>query len=103
MRRELTRCRQKLFEARAPRTRPLRDDKVLVSWNALMISAMAEAGVVLQEPRYLAGAQRCADFILTALRTDDAGLLHVWRAGNAEIGAFLDDYAYLASALLVFR
>jgi uncharacterized protein len=100
VRRELASSRRKLLDARSPRIRPLRDDKVLVSWNALMIAAMAESGVVLQEPRYLAAAQRCAEFLLSQLRTGDGGLLHVWRAGHAEIGAFLDDYAYLASALL---
>ena len=97
---KLADSRLKLLAARSLRVRPLRDDKILVSWNALMITAMSEAGVVLGEPRYLMAAQRCADFLIEHLRDADGNWLHVWRNGQAEIGAFLDDYSYLAVAMI---
>lgn len=89
-----------LLRARQKRTRPGRDDKVLVSWNALMIYSMADAGVCLKEKRYLVAAQKAADFIFDQIRDNDGRLLHVWRDGKAEIGAFLDDYSYLSFALI---
>ena len=62
--------------------RPGRDDKVLVSWNGLMIDAMARAGAALGEPRYRAAAAAAADFLLTQLRDEQGRLLHCWRAGQ---------------------
>jgi uncharacterized protein len=62
------RIRARLLEARAGRTRPGLDDKRLTSWNALMIAALADAGSVLDEPRYLDAAEQCAEFILRELR-----------------------------------
>jgi uncharacterized protein YyaL (SSP411 family) len=96
----LAELRGRLLAARAVRVRPLRDDKVLVSWNALMIAALAEAGAVMNESLYLESAGRAADFLLAELRDADYPLLHVWRGGRGEIPAFLDDYAYLAAALI---
>ncbi|MFN9916514.1 MAG: thioredoxin domain-containing protein, partial [Pirellulaceae bacterium] len=60
----LAELRGRLLAARAARVRPLRDDKVLVSWNALMIAALAEAGAVMNESVYLEAAGRAADFLL---------------------------------------
>ncbi len=97
---QLHNSRMLLLRAREKRVRPGRDDKVLVSWNALMISAMADAGVALKEERYLVAAQRAADFLWNHLQDPNERLLHVWRAGQAEIGAFLDDYSFFAAALL---
>jgi uncharacterized protein YyaL (SSP411 family) len=96
----LAELRGRLLAARAARVRPLRDDKVLVSWNALMIAALAEAGAVMNESVYLEAAGRAADFLLEELRDAACPLLHVWRGGRGEIPAFLDDYAYLAAALI---
>src|SRR5690606_24335324 len=93
--RELAEDRAKLLEVRDQRIRPGKDDKILVSWNALMIDALARAGGVLAEPRYLAAAQRAADFILTTMRRDDGRLLHTYRNGEARLDAYLDDYVYL--------
>src|SRR5690606_3533925 len=82
------------------RVHPHKDDKVIVAWNGLMIEALAAAGSVLGEPRYLEAAQRAADFLLSDLRRDDGRLLHTWRQGNARLDAFLDDYSYLSGGLV---
>ncbi len=97
---ELAESRQMLFEAREQRVHPGKDDKVLVSWNGLMIDAMATAAGVLDEPRYAEAACRAADFLLTHLRREDGRLLHTWRHGEAKLDAYLDDYAALVQALV---
>ncbi len=97
---ELAADRAKLLAVRAGRARPGRDDKVLVSWNGLMIDAMARAGAVLNEPRYRTAAAAAADFLLAQLRDDQGRLLHCWRAGQARHNAFLDDHASLCNALV---
>ncbi|NNE43641.1 MAG: thioredoxin domain-containing protein [Gemmatimonadetes bacterium] len=98
--RRLAAAREKLFKHRAGRTYPGLDDKVLVAWNGLMIGSFAYAGRVLDEPRYVAAAEKAADFILANMRRDDGRLLRTHRAGESKIPAFLEDYAFLASALL---
>jgi len=100
LRAELAESRKKLWEAREKRIRPGLDDKVLVSWNALMIDSLARAAGVLGEPGYLAAAQRAAGFIKTEMRRDDGRLLHSWRQGQARHAAYLDDYGYLINALV---
>lgn len=97
---ELNQSRAELLAARDQRIRPGKDDKILVSWNALMIDAFAQAAGVLQEPRYLAAAQRAARFVLANLRKRDGRLLHSWRNGQAKFDAYLDDYANLTNALV---
>jgi len=89
-----------LLDRRAGRVRPGLDDKRLTSWNALMISALAEAGAVLEEPRYLDAARACADFLLAELRDDRGFLLRTFNAGQARLGAYLEDHAFLLEALL---
>jgi hypothetical protein len=96
---ELSEARADLLEVRRTRIPPGLDDKVLVSWNALMIDALATAAGPLGEPRYLEAAIRAADFILSRLRRPDGRLLHTWRGGQARLDAYLDDYAALAGAL----
>ena len=100
LRSELTAGREKLLAVRNRRVRPGRDDKVLVSWNALMIDTLAQAAGVLGEPRYLEAASRAADFILGTMRRGDGRLLHTWRGGTAKLDAYLDDYAAVAGALV---
>jgi uncharacterized protein YyaL (SSP411 family) len=92
------RCR--LFGARMSRVRPGLDDKRLTSWNALMVSALAEAGAALDRPDYTEAAVRCSTFILDQLRDRDGGLLRTWKDGRARIDAYLEDYAYLLEALI---
>ncbi len=100
LREHLAEDRAKLFAARESRIRPGRDDKVLVAWNGLMIDALSQAANVLDEPRYLQAATASADFILTHMRRPDGRLLHTWRAGQAKLDAFLDDYACLINGLV---
>ncbi len=97
---ELDADRTLLLEVRGRRPRPGRDDKVLVSWNGLMIDAMARAGAVVDEPRYRAAAAAAADFLLAHLRDERGRLLHCWRAGQSRHNAFLDDHASLCNALV---
>ncbi len=97
---EMAESRGKLLAARGARTRPGLDDKVLVSWNGLMIDALAQAASVLDEPRYLEVAMAAAQFILGSLRAADGRLLHSWRSGRARFNAYLDDYACLTGALV---
>jgi hypothetical protein len=92
--------RRTLYEVRSQRVWPGLDDKRLTGWNALMISALAEAGAVLGEPKYLDTATRCAEFLTQELRGGDGQLLRTWKDGQAKIDAFLEDYAFLLDALL---
>jgi len=92
-------ARGKLLARRNERVWPHLDDKVLASWNGLMIGSLAYAGRALSEPRYTQAAQRAADFILDAM-TADGGLLRSYRDGQAKLNAYLDDYAFLAEGLL---
>ncbi len=97
---ELADSRAKLFAAREKRIHPGKDDKVIVAWNGLMIDAMARAGAVLGEQRYVDAAEQAAAFLLGTLRREDGRLLHTWRNGQAKLDAYLDDYANLAHGLL---
>jgi uncharacterized protein YyaL (SSP411 family) len=96
----LAEARRKLFEAREKRIPPGRDDKVLTSWNGLMLAAFAEAARVLDRDNYQEVAKRNADFLLRELRLGDGRLLHTWKAGRAKQNGFLEDYAYLIEGLL---
>jgi uncharacterized protein len=92
-------CRDDLFEIRQERIAPGRDEKVLVSWNGLMITAMAMAARILGEPDYAQAAQNAADFVLTNMRTEGGGLLHVSKDDEARLNAYLDDYACFLDGL----
>ena len=96
----LTRCRAKLFDVRAQRIAPGRDDKVLVGWNGLMIAAMSQAAAILGEPRYAAAASAAADFVLNNMRDSEGRLLHSFKDGQARFNAYLDDYACLIDGLV---
>jgi len=96
---QLSAARKRLFDVRETRPKPHLDDKVLTDWNGLMISAFALGSRVLNEPAYLQTARRAADFITAKLRDPHGRLLHRWRAGDAAIPAFLDDYAFLIQGL----
>ncbi len=91
--------RQRLFDVRERRLRPLLDDKVLTDWNGLMIAALSKAAVAFDEPRYAQQASRAADFFLSTMRTTDGLLLHRYRNDDAGITAHLDDYAFLVWGL----
>lgn len=91
--------RKRLLKARSERVRPALDDKILTSWNGLMISAMAIGYQVSGDERYLNAARSAADFVLSAL-TRGSRLLRRYRDGEAGMPASLDDYAYLIAGLL---
>jgi uncharacterized protein YyaL (SSP411 family) len=92
-------ARAKLFAAREKRVRPGRDEKVLVSWNALAIRGMAHAGRVFRRPEWIASARRALEFI-RAQMWRDGRLVATYKDGRAHLNAYLDDYAFLVAALL---
>ena len=93
-------ARRRLFEVREDRVHPGRDDKVLTSWNGLMLAAFAEAGRALDRDDYRLVAERNADFLLRDLRQENGRLLRTWKAGEAKLNGYLEDYAYLIEGLL---
>jgi uncharacterized protein YyaL (SSP411 family) len=101
-------ARRKLFEAREQRVHPGRDEKVLTSWNDLMLAAFAEAARVLDRDDYRLVAERNADFLLQELRQENGRLLRTWKAcpegtegtGEAKLNGYLEDYSYLIEGLL---
>ncbi len=97
---DLADMRAALLIHRDQRIRPHKDDKVLTSWNGLMIDAMARAGTLLGFPDALQAAEAAARFVLKSLSRADGRLLHTWRHGQAKLDAYLDDYAYLVNALV---
>jgi len=92
--------RARLLAAREQRVRPGLDDKRLTAWNALMISALSDAGAVLERRDYLDAAVRCADFLLTTMRDEQGRLLRTYNRGRAKLDAYLEDHAFLVEALL---
>jgi uncharacterized protein YyaL (SSP411 family) len=97
---DLATARKQLLQARSERKRPLLDDKVLTAWNAMMIRSLAQCGRLLNRPQDTAAAVKAADFLLHNLRDEQGQLLRSWRNGQARHQAYLDDYAFLVSALL---
>ena len=89
----------KLFQEREKRPKPFRDEKILTSWNGLMLSGLAEAIKILPHPSYLEAANRTLDFIFTKMFRG-GHLLHTYKSGTAKILGYLDDYAFLAAGLL---
>jgi uncharacterized protein YyaL (SSP411 family) len=92
-------ARRKLFEARAKRIRPGKDDKVLASWNGLAIAAFAEAGAAFDRPDFIEAAGQAATFVAERMKHGDR-LLHSYRAGKAQISGFAEDYAFVADGLI---
>jgi uncharacterized protein YyaL (SSP411 family) len=108
---ELAEARQKLLAAREQRVHPGRDEKVLTSWNGLMLAAFAEAARALNRDDYRQVAERNADFLLRELCNAEGGstglttgrLWHTWKAGSptvAKINGYLEDYTHLIEGLL---
>jgi uncharacterized protein YyaL (SSP411 family) len=95
----LARARSKLFAARERRVRPGRDEKLLTSWNALMISGMARAAGVFGRPDWIASARRSLEFLRGTLWREGR-LLATFKDGRAHLNAYLDDHAFLLEALL---
>jgi hypothetical protein len=93
------RAKEKLFAAREKRIRPGRDEKILVSWNALAIRGMARAGRALGRPEWIRSARRALEFVRGRMWRDGR-LLATCKDGRAHLNAYLDDYAFLLAAVL---
>jgi uncharacterized protein YyaL (SSP411 family) len=96
----VAKLRAKVLTVRSKRESPLRDDKVVTSWNGLMIKAYAAAGAAFERTDYTDAAVKAAKFLLTELRDKDGRLLRTWRGGKAKLKAYLDDYAFVVAGLL---
>ena len=96
----LNRCKKKLFDAREKRIKPGLDDKILTSWNGLMIRSMGLAYQILGDPRYLEAAETSAKFILKELVQKNGHLLRTHRAGKSHLNACLEDYSYFIAGLI---
>jgi uncharacterized protein YyaL (SSP411 family) len=95
--------REKLLALRNQRQPLLKDDKILTSWNGLMIEGMATTGRVLKRPEYTAAAEKAAQFILDQMRDPEGHLYRSYRGGEARLNAYLDDYAFLVQGLLALH
>ena len=95
-------CLQKLFVERAKRIKPSLDDKIILSWNALALKAIAKASIVLQDDSLKKIAERNFTFIELNFKKsmNSAEMLHTFKNGVARYNAFLDDYAYLIAACI---
>src|SRR5260370_4717101 len=91
--------RERLFKVREKRVRPGRDEKILTSWNGLMLRSFAEAARYLNRPDYLQVAINNATFLLRELRRD-VRLLRTYKDGHAHLNGYLEDYPFLADGLL---
>jgi uncharacterized protein YyaL (SSP411 family) len=97
----ITQGKQKLFAARETRQKPFRDEKIITSWNGLMLSGLAESLKITAKPSFLAAANRTIQLIFTKMFSHGL-LLHTYKDGKAKQLGFLDDYAFLAVGLLDF-
>ncbi|GMU91319.1 MAG: hypothetical protein AMXMBFR4_03770 [Candidatus Hydrogenedentota bacterium] len=97
--RKLAECRAKLLEVRNRRVRPGLDDKILASWNGLIISALARAHQVFGEAKYRHSAERAASFVMNEMQKDGV-LLRTHRGGQSRVPGYLDDYAFLCVAFI---
>ncbi|HKH18820.1 MAG TPA: thioredoxin domain-containing protein [Solirubrobacteraceae bacterium] len=96
----LAEIKQRLREARERRVWPALDDKRLCAWNALMISALADAGAALERADYRDAAVACAEFVWRDMRDSGGRLLRTYNRGRARLNAYLEDHAFLLEALL---
>ncbi|MGD1993280.1 MAG: thioredoxin domain-containing protein [Anaerolineae bacterium] len=96
----LAEARQRMLEARDSRIHPGRDEKVLASWNGLMLAAFAEAARTLRRDDYHQIAQRNAEFVLREMMTAQHRLWHTWKDGQAKVNGYLEDHAYLMEGLI---
>ena len=93
-------ARDRMYAARAQRPAPARDEKILASWNGLMIGAYARAALALGDREYADRAARAAEFVLARMTTKDGRLLRTFERTEAHLDAYLDDYAFLIAGLI---
>ncbi|MBK5240167.1 MAG: thioredoxin domain-containing protein [Clostridium sp.] len=92
--------RQKLFEYREKRVHPYKDDKILTSWNGLMIAALAYGGRVFENSSYIVQAEKAMDFILSNMINESGRLMARYRDGEIAHLGYLEDYAFVVHALI---
>jgi uncharacterized protein YyaL (SSP411 family) len=92
--------RERLFSVREKRVHPLKDDKILTSWNGLMIAALAKGTQALGDPVYARAAEKAASFILEKMLTPSGGLYRRYREGQVVHPGFLEDYAFFIWGLI---
>jgi uncharacterized protein YyaL (SSP411 family) len=96
----LAEARERLFQVRRRRIHPLKDDKILTSWNGLMIAALAKGSQALSEGQYAQAAKKAADFILETMKTPEGGLYRRYRDGHLANPGYLEDYAFFIWGLI---
>lgn len=89
-----------LLAARAKRVRPGLDDKILVSWNALMIKGYCDAYAAFADESFLSAAEKNVNLVMKSMRTKDGGLFHSYKNGTAKINGYLEDYSFMIEALI---
>ena len=92
--------RKKLYACREKRIHPLKDDKILVDWNGLMIAALSQGARILDKPEYAQAAEKSAHFVLTQMQAGRGRLYHRFREGELAVAAQAADYAFLIHGLL---
>jgi uncharacterized protein YyaL (SSP411 family) len=95
--------RKKLFDQRARRERPLLDDKMLTSWNGMMIRGLADAGRLLGNPDFTRSAVQAGDFAIKNLVREDGRLWRTRTRGESKLNAYLDDYACLIDGFIALH
>ena len=100
MRKRLSEARKKMFEVREKRVHPHQDDKILTSWNGLMIGTLAYAGRTFRNEKYLMAAKDAAKFVLSKVVDSEGRLLAYYRDGEAKLPGYLDSYSFFISGLL---
>lgn len=100
LKKQLESIRKTLFEVREKRVHPYKDDKILTSWNGLMIAALAYAGRIFDDQTYTEAAERAAGFIFNKLEREDGRLLSRYRDGEASFPAYAEDYAFVIWGLI---
>ena len=98
--RQLEHIHQQLYDIRESRAHPMRDEKIITAWNGMMISALVQAAVCLEQPAYGELAAKAADSIWQTAYSESGGLWRISFAGQTSIQANLEDYAFLAEAML---
>lgn len=97
---KLEELRRKLFDYREKRVHPLKDDKILTSWNGIMIASLAYGGRVLENTKYIKVAEEALNFIFGKLQNNNGRLLARYRDGESSYLGYLDDYAFIVWGLI---
>jgi uncharacterized protein len=98
----LARINRALYETRAARRQPRLDDKIIASWNGMMMMGLGAVGQALDDPASITAAAKAGEFLLAKMRAPH-GLLRTFRAGEAGTPAFLEDYAMVIAGLLALE